>query len=624
MLFERRTFGYYERVLGNCIDVGRRGQQACLSMLFILAVVAIAMFSVLVSVHASHVNREGCFARALPALAKNLSGVANETSPMDRFLPSDVFRIYITGITTAYVFSGYTSPDDDNGPDYVFSGTREGVSLSLAGAMAIEPAFRVFNLTLEDGDCLSPETPSSPLIRHLWISYDTVMVNDAMYALPTRAGFIANAFTKEPWSWGPVATNTWDLKASDRWLNSLEYRLGVLGETVFLFFLMSSTCALLVRALWSSGPAICYPIVALLSRAATADRVFDERHLNRSVPWLGQHVRALRAFGASTGPLVCANLAYLFFVFLLNMAALVFTNALYGSDKSLPYGLPSTIWSVFLAAEIFSMLMLRSAMGIIAFPRLFAAAFVATQAYIFAYPYAFFDLAVGLFSVTTLWIALAVVLWCEMPALASGEVSWDKPRAFMVQVGGTEPATALPQLFSLFMPVNARLVTIDADEEEEGGDGHGAAAEAQRPGRVGPQPSSNDESRGDVVEGGTGASPLTASSVTGSDAAPSSTSASSATTSIAAQQGAGATSSAAPASTLAGRRGRGRGESSSGGVGRGGGGAGGDVSVRVGSVSLAPVVPTVADVLHAQPSSSGLGEGDRDGITMRGARESLL
>ena len=461
MQFERRVFGYYERVIGNCTATGTQGTRVCLTLLLLLLGVTVANFAILVSAHSAYIHRTGCFESALTALCAN--GTA------ECYRSTDVFRVRIEDVVTAVVGSrGFTQPSPVDPaanfePDYVFSGTREGVTLALSHTAN---PFRVLNFTLTKEACLGASGADAVISVGL-LAYDTIMVNDAMRAFPQRSGYIANVYTREPWNWGPLETNTWDLKVSNRGWESFLYRLGVLLESVFLFFLISSMSALLVRVTASSLPALMYPFVGLLSRAFVQDRIFDERNVSRAFPWLGQHVRALQAFGTSHTPFVLANFAWFFFTFFVTLSAVVYTEFLYHASKSLPYGMVVSIWSVFLLAELFSFLFVRSAWSIFVFPRLFFAAFLVTQAYIFAFPYAFFSAAVDLFFNVTLLIMLCCLFFFEMPAFASGDISRDKPRAFMVQVGAAATPTDLPQAWSLFMQLNSRLVTIPDGEASE-------------------------------------------------------------------------------------------------------------------------------------------------------------
>lgn len=191
--------------------------------------------------------------------------------------------------------------------------------------------------------------------------YDTVIINQLMYTFRDD-GIVRNVRTNETWSWRkdllpppggyPIAL-------------SILYKIGTLLKSLLAFILTSAVTALIVRVLMSSGVVLMFPVFYLLRYAGCR---IDLHLLTLSYPWLGVPIDRLRAEGKPILPFIIAHLSQVLIMYSCYEASQLFwADFLY--SKSVPSGLQFQIFGVVMLWEYYSMIFLRSALGIRFFPR---------------------------------------------------------------------------------------------------------------------------------------------------------------------------------------------------------------------------------------------------------------
>ena len=356
--FEHSLFMAHERLLWMFAEVeplaqGLTGMQLicdgkrfCRRLTFAFGAWLAASLVVVCMLHATHVGNPGCFGAVAEAAARFWSNGANSSS--DFFRQDDVFRISVDykGASPSAVLWGPNTSAPSTAPsvvlevwppggpapaaplagDYVFSaadplvlaelgGGYSGASLraysarggavtagSRGGAALLEAhSIRHVDLVLplRCGRVGGPSGATAFAFALRFADYDTVIINELIYALPWSPGYIANTKTYEVWNWPALAAAGGG--GSGRFFFAL--------DALLAFFLLSSLAAAVLRILLTSGVACVYPAARCLAsscarrgrlgawRAAAATREVD-RALNAAYPWLGAHVSFARRVAA--------------------------------------------------------------------------------------------------------------------------------------------------------------------------------------------------------------------------------------------------------------------------------------------------------------------------------------
>jgi hypothetical protein len=112
----------------------------------------------------------------------------------------------------------------------------------------------------------------------------------------------------------------------------------------------------------------------------------DTSLLHVSYPWLGTPLSHLRAMGKSTAGFILAHAVCLLVYYSMYEACqLLWAQTIY--DKSVPNGLPFLVYGLMMLSEYFSMISLRSRLGIAFFPRVTLLYFLLFHGYFFATAY---------------------------------------------------------------------------------------------------------------------------------------------------------------------------------------------------------------------------------------------
>lgn len=474
----------------------------CVSCAGLCLIAAFITCACIAAVHVAHVGTAGCMTSVLQSFRANLT-------------EESVFRFKVVNYIAK---EPYLSSDPSFSPDYVWSGTREAVTLGQASRVA--HGFPVWNFTFPLGCEAAPGSGLDVFYTPV-LPPDVPVVNAAIYGMPGIGGYLINARTNEDWGWGPqsgASTSVFGGSSAGSTYAFAERLAGVF-RLLFTYFLMSTTTAFLVRLWFVAMPAFMYPVLACIGRWAPVPP--DPRILDTHFPWIGGYAAAARlqdeaaaadatepqgdvdaqgghrlggaADGApaaapvavavaradpgggadldaglmpeggprrrrqqggflgaildaavpgrrptsrlasgATAALVWAHLQQLVLALILYEAMASFAGNLAFMYKSFPSELLLLVWAVFLVAEGFSVVFVRSLLSMTVFPRVHFILFSALYYYWVAWSYPAITAAAVAYLLAVLALAAACLIWFEAPAYGAGRVSATRPRAVLV------------------------------------------------------------------------------------------------------------------------------------------------------------------------------------------------
>lgn len=125
--------------------------------------------------------------------------------------------------------------------------------------------------------------------------------------------------------------------------------------------------------------------------------------------------------------------------------------------KSIPEALPVWIFGFAMIIEYFSMVFVRSALSVHFFPRVTLLYFVCYHAYFYSVPYGFFGVALIPLFFFIIHAMLYTIIGLEVPKSARGVLSVACPREVFNRLSWQAPSAAIPQEWTIFLPLNSRL-----------------------------------------------------------------------------------------------------------------------------------------------------------------------
>lgn len=347
-------------------------------------------------------------------------------------------------------------------PQYEFSVT--GPILYLSEAKRVKHNFRAINVTLE-GDC----------IGSYWLAklagIDTIVINQLMFSLESD-GLVQNLNSGEFWNWrGKSISENKMCKVNTNFLCWIWTRFSTVLYTSVVFAVMSGITAVMIRILVSSGVVFVFPLFFCIRRFFVQE--LDMRVLMISYPWLGVELQHIMRERKSALNFLCSHFMYLItFYIIYEVSQMSWATYVYG--KSYPVGLPMIMASLLMVLEYFSMVYLRSLTSIIFFPKMIAFLFVTFHIYFFTVAYGFYYFAALLTCEGALLSVLWFVLNAEVPAMASGLISNEIPRARYVKITTPSWRGAVANIFTVFHPVGNDTFPVvyegPAEAQDEGMD----------------------------------------------------------------------------------------------------------------------------------------------------------
>jgi hypothetical protein len=265
MEFEKAVFRIYEHTVEKFADPEspNRPSKYCKLGLFILCATTLFYILELFFIHSTFVGTAGCLPSLLMDAGVPYNGKEFKLNTDDIIslnLENDVRASRINGIdisdgdgtirigrnlATATVSENTTLAY--NASDFEFSRTL--AVLALPASIRRAHGFRSFNITLPTDSCFGSNTMQQFLP---WDGVDIIMLNELTYSLKTDGTM---------WSlygYTDVEKDSTQSLSPDEWLI---FRVEVLISSLFSFFFMSTSTALMIRVLVSSGVVLVFPML---------------------------------------------------------------------------------------------------------------------------------------------------------------------------------------------------------------------------------------------------------------------------------------------------------------------------------------------------------------------------
>lgn len=307
--------------------------------------------------------------------------------------------------------------------------------------------FQIVNLTLSTSQCFGNAFTSSlaPLG-----GFDTIILNNLMHTFKKAGHLITSG--GDYYSWSNEDVNSYS--SIGEWLL---FKILILLLSVFIFFLLSSATALLVRVLISSGVVILLPIFALFQLCGV--RMITNQILRLSYPWIGVPMEMLRARNQSVVPFLIAHISrvILYYVF---YEACQMTFAMWFYNQQLPGQRELFLFAIMMLWEYYGMIYVRAKNSILLFPKAVIGLFLIYHFYLYSQPFGFHILALLVMFLYSLCVMIHCVRKYELQAYYRGIVNIDRPRMIHNSVPWPTWSLALAPDFTLFLPVTEEATDI--------------------------------------------------------------------------------------------------------------------------------------------------------------------
>jgi hypothetical protein len=275
--------------------------------------------------------------------------------------------------------------------------------------------FEVVNITLDGYGCFGSSTAEAFLPLG---GLDHAVLNNIIYTLKqdgylfTRYGDLYHWTMNE---FSPYSTGF-------QWMS---YKFNVLWSSLLSYFLLSTTTALLVRVLISSGVVFIFPLFWLFRSIGLQG--ISMRIIAISYPWIGIPLQLIQHRNQSVWPFLIAHSLRVIIYYLLYIAA----QSVY--LKWLYYGTTFNqgilwLYAVMMIWEYFSLIYIRALGSIVLFPRASLAFFLIFHFYYYSFPAGFHVLALLCIFVFMMALMAYCVRVYEVKAYRQGLVNVDQPR----------------------------------------------------------------------------------------------------------------------------------------------------------------------------------------------------
>lgn len=333
--------------------------------------------------------------------------------------------------------------------DYIVT-FDEGITL-MEPSMLRKHDFNVMNVTLYGTECFGGSTLDT-LLRST-ASFDIAVLNNVMFTSHMPGYLLDNEGLLYRWT----ASDYIEKRSAGEWI---AWKLGMVVCSLLAFFLLSTTTAMLVRVLISSGVIMIFPMFWCLRFCGVGP--ISMRVVALSYPWIGQPLQAIIHNRDSIYPFIFAHITRVVIYYLLYIAAQavyidwLYNDVTFGADQLWLYAV-MMIW------EYYSMIYLRSALSIELFPKASLSLFLLFHFYYYSYPSGFHSLALT----AMFCFLLALMSYCvrvfEVKAYRRGLVNFDQPRMLYGSLPWPVWRADLAPDYTLFMPVTQRSTSVYSD-----------------------------------------------------------------------------------------------------------------------------------------------------------------
>jgi hypothetical protein len=340
-----------------------------------------------------------------------------------------------------------TSSLYDIGEDFDYEFSPEIAILALPKKAIQEHNFKSVNVTYTGSKCFG-----SWLTQFLLPvgGVDTVVLNNVIYTMKKRGVLISKSGDYYTWSDKQYS----HVKSLGEFIGK---KIGILLFSLLSFMFLSTTTALIVRILISSGVVLLFPVFWVLHLFGVP--IINTRILSLSYPWIGIPMEMLRARNQSTIPFLLAH-SFRVIIYYVMYEACQMTFSSWFYDEARPGQRELWIFSIMMLWEYYSMIYVRSNLSIQLFPRASLALFLLYHFYIYSHPYGF-----SLLALLVMFLYLtALMIYCvrkyEVDAFFRGLVNIDQPRMIYNQLPWPSWTVALAPDYSLFLPLSLRTSSI--------------------------------------------------------------------------------------------------------------------------------------------------------------------
>lgn len=312
--------------------------------------------------------------------------------------------------------------------DYMFA--FDAYVLLLSDEVKINHKFPVINVTLSGSKCFGGLITQNLLPM---AGLDAIVMNSLMYTF-RKTGYLISQDRQSFYRWSEDTIDPYKVTVRQPTAAALLYakfstwiqiKVGILFNSLFAFFLLSSVTALLVRMLISSGVVLLFPIFWIFQLFGM--HAINLRIISLSYPWIGLPMEILRTRSQPTTPFVLAHISRVVIYYCLYAAAQVaFSSWFY--DENAPSQQELWLCAVMMIWEYYSMIYVRASLSIQLFPRASLALFLIYHFYYFSYPSGLHLLALTVMSFFLLFLMIFCVRVFETKAFQRGAVSLDQPR----------------------------------------------------------------------------------------------------------------------------------------------------------------------------------------------------
>ena len=271
MEYERALFRVYERLMDSVVEISAPGSvsKSCRAFEYLILLVGLLCFTCLVILHVSFVGDAGC----LPQLLSEYSSIYHNSTSFN-FSNDQILQIsidtsdsfFLRRLNELEVFnethpgtysdnSSLTVLEREAKPDFEFA--KSWSVLHLDSAIRRSHSFELINISLSADECFGGSLQQ--LLLPLG-GVSTVVANNIQGSLSSDG--VLKVLGGDSLSWGRGDTDT--ASVPSRLFN----KIAIVLSSIFSFFVLSTTTAILVRVLISSGVVLLFPVFGCLQVCA--------------------------------------------------------------------------------------------------------------------------------------------------------------------------------------------------------------------------------------------------------------------------------------------------------------------------------------------------------------------